>query len=119
MFKRVFSDSGHIALVKESIKLFKEKPLFGYGPASAWPASHWYCSNKAETEICQKIQQINIRTQNTSLKWFNTENQYLQILVEFGIVWLVLWLGLFLFLALYWIWILKNSKFVDKNKIFI
>jgi len=35
LFKRTFSDSGHIALVKESIKLFQEKPIFGYGPASA------------------------------------------------------------------------------------
>ena len=104
-FSRKFSDSWHLALIKESLILLKEKPIFWYWPASAWPASHWYCTSKPSSSICQKIKQINIRTQNTKLKWFNTENQYLQVLVEFGLVLGILWIWLFGFLGLFWLYL--------------
>jgi len=111
LFKRKFSDTWHIVLVEESIKLFKEKPLFGFGAASAWPSSHWYCSTNPNTDICKKIKEINIKTENTKLHWFNNENQYLQILVEYGIIWLFLWLIIYFSLAIWWLYtFIKNKK---------
>lgn len=107
---RYFSNSWHIALFKSGVQMFMEEPIWGKGAWSAWPASHQICESWTK-EFCAEIAQINKEHQTTDLKWFNTENQFLQILVEFGLV--IFWLYFFIFalMSLYWVYIyFKSSK---------
>lgn len=72
---RSFSNTGHIQLFIEGWKMFIESPIIGKWAGYVGPASHW----------------------DGGLA-FNPENQYLQILIEFGIVWFLLWIAIYLFL---------------------
>jgi len=117
LLKRQFSDTGHIQLAIESINLAKQKPILWFWAASSWPASHWYCASYPNTEICKKIKKINVRTWDKNLKWFNNENQYLQILVEFWSIWLLLYLILFLSISLLWLFILFKNYPIERKYI--
>lgn len=69
---RWYSNYGHMTMVKRGVEMVIEKPLRWWWWASAWPWSHrdWWVA-------------------------FNPENQFLQIIIEFGKIgalpWLLLW----------------------------
>jgi len=81
-FQRGYSDTGHIEMLRQSIKIISRNPLRGQGGSSAWPWSHrkW-----AETHLRRKWLD--------PADGFNPENQYLQIIIEFWLIW---FLGRFL-----------------------
>ena len=64
---REFSNTGHLKHVTEAINLITEKPLRWQGAWTAWPASH----------------------QVEGVKAYNPENQYLQIWIEYGLLWFI------------------------------
>lgn len=72
---RSFSNTGHLDLFIKWWKMFTESPLIGKGAAYVWPGSHW------EGGIA-----------------FNPENQYLQIMIEFGIIGFILWMATYIYL---------------------
>lgn len=71
---RYASNSGHLELVVEAIEKIGIKPILGYWAATAGPWSHQQWNKNLE---------------------FNPENQYLQIIVEFWLVWFFLWFILY------------------------
>ena len=64
---REFSNTWHFRLVIEAFQKIWERPIRWQGAGTAWPASH-------------QIQWI---------KAYNPENQYLQIWLEYGILWFI------------------------------
>lgn len=60
---RSFSNTGHVQLFLQGWEMFTESPIIGKGAGHVGPASHW----------------------DGGLA-FNPENQYLQILIEFGLI---------------------------------
>lgn len=72
---RSFSNTWHVQLFVEGWHMFTESPLIGKWAGHVGPASHW----------------------DGGLA-FNPENQYLQILIEFGIIGFILWMAIYLFL---------------------
>lgn len=66
---RWYSNYGHMTMVKRGVDMLMQKPLRGWWWASVWPWSHW----------------------DGGLA-FNPENQFLQILIEFGKLWAIPWL---------------------------
>ena len=64
---REFSNTGHLRLVMEAFTKIWERPLWGQGAWTAWPASH----------------------QIQGIKAYNPENQYLQIWIEYGALWFI------------------------------
>lgn len=78
IFARTYSNTGHIAMVVQAVEMIQVSPWVGYGGASAWPGSHQFD------------------------QWFNPENQFLQLRIEFGVWGFILW-GL-LFWSIIWLW---------------
>lgn len=110
LINREYSNTWHIKLAKEGFNMFAQSPIFGVWAWTAWPASHRVCQGDQSSWVCLQIAQINERT-HTNLKWFNPENQYLQILIEFGIIIFGMWFLVYLFLNIYWFMIyFKSSK---------
>jgi len=70
---REFSNTGHFRHVMEAFRLIGEKPLRGQWAGTAWPASH----------------------QVEGIKSYNPENQYLQIWIEYGLLWFAGWIFLY------------------------
>lgn len=110
---RRFSTTGHIEAIKQSVKYVANAPIFGNGPATAGPASHWL-----KPEIVSKFQ---IPWQE-NLKWFNPENQYLQIMIQFGIIWFVARFALYIYINLIWFslplkWLRERLKPIDNISI--
>jgi len=62
---REFSNTGHFRLVVEALNKIWERPIWWLGAGTAWPASH----------------------QIEWIKAYNPENQYLQIRIEYGLLW--------------------------------
>lgn len=67
IFYRDYSNTGHIKMVAQWIEKISQKPRFGRWAWFAGPASH-------QTEI------------NTTATEYNPENQFLQIILEFGFI---------------------------------
>ncbi len=67
IFYRDYSNTGHLKMVSQWIEKISEKPRFGRWAGFAGPASH-------QTEI------------NTTATEYNPENQFLQIILEFGFI---------------------------------
>lgn len=85
---RWYSNTWHMEMVKQWMDLFIERPFWWHGGATAWPGSH---RNGA---------------------WFNPENQFLQIMIEFGMVWFILrWLAYWV-LNIIWFW--QPRKLIKK-----
>ena len=72
---RSFSNTGHVQLFLQGWQMFLESPIIGKWAGHVGPASH----------------------RDGGLA-FNPENQYLQILIEFGIIGFVLRMAIYLFL---------------------
>lgn len=62
---REFSNTGHFKLVMEAFKKIGDRPIWWQGAGTAWPASY----------------------QVTGITAYNPENQYLQIWIEYGVLW--------------------------------
>ncbi len=86
---REHSTTGHLALLKEGRGLAKQHLITGRWAGYAWPASHQICYNALEKQLknprCEQINSIN-STYEISTYGFNPENQFLQILIEYGII---------------------------------
>ena len=65
IISREFSNTGHLKHVMEAFKQIGERPIRWQGAWTAWPASH----------------------QVEGIKSYNPENQYLQIWIEYGVLW--------------------------------
>jgi len=70
---REFSNTGHFRLVVEAFQKIGERPFWGQGAWTAWPASH----------------------QVKGIVAYNPENQYLQIWIEYGLLWFLGWVFLY------------------------
>jgi len=94
IFAREYSNTGHIAMMKKWIDMSIEKPLHGRWAATAGPWSH----------------------RNPEKEGFNPENQFLQIFIEYGVVWFLPWMILFVSLNLIWaITYWRNDRILDTH----
>lgn len=87
IFARDYSNNGHIDMIQQGLRMIAEQPLRWYGGAAAGPWSHreWWSA-------------------------YNPENQFIQIIIEFG---LIGFLGrFFLYVSLNVRWVLP---FLKKN----
>jgi hypothetical protein len=98
-FAREHSNTGHLMLIIEGRNLAKHNLITGRGAGYSGPASHQLCYTSEEkidifTDIekishpdprCEAIRKVNIEHQ-ISTYGYNPENQYLQILMEYGFV---------------------------------
>lgn len=75
---RDYSNTGHLNLLMQGLGYVADHRIVGLGPGSVWPASYheWWLE-------------------------FNPENQFVQILIEFGIVWFVWWMIVYGFFSLF------------------
>ena len=106
MMVREHSNTGHLQLMKAWRDIAKENLLLWRWAWYSWPASHQLCYTEEPVNIFQDIDSIHLDNQRcellrkTNVKnqistyGFNPENQYLQILMEYWIVWIIfrLWL---------------------------
>lgn len=85
VINREFSNTWHIQLFKQWREYFGDNWVWGMGAWSVGPASHW-------------------------LGWlaFNPENQFLQIAIEFGIIWFGGWMIIYLRYHLLGLYIIKK-----------
>lgn len=85
---REYSNNGHIESLIKWWKMFTSSPMFGVGAGSAGPVSYQLEDNS---------------------KAFNPENQYIQILDEFGIIW---WIWRFVLFFWFMIWNYSSFKHI-------
>ncbi|MCF7834869.1 O-antigen ligase family protein [Candidatus Gracilibacteria bacterium] len=107
---RVHSNIGHVQLPLEGLKIFAENPIFGWGAGYAGPASHQVCYNNLEDTKCQKIKEINDKYEITTIG-FNPENQYIQVLMEYGILGFIGWIIMYV-----WLHIVGIKAWLDIRK---
>lgn len=88
---RSFSDLGHAKDIMRGAQLRWEKPLLWHGASTAGPWSHQFDMTSSHGII------------STGTTWFNPENQLLQRLIEYGILWV--WL-----LAIFYLLITQYSR---------
>jgi len=103
---REHSNTWHLELMKAWRSIAKENPLIWRWAGYSWPASHQLCytdepvniyvdieSIHLDNQRCELLRKENVRNQ-ISTYGFNPENQYLQILMEYWIIWTIfrLWL---------------------------
>jgi hypothetical protein len=121
------SNTGHLELMKAWRNIAKENLLSWWWAGYSWPASHQLGytdelvdifedieSIHLDNQRCELLRKENVRNQ-ISTYGFNPENQYLQILMEYWIVWILLRLWLCLIILRYtakmiWIYRKKNKS---------
>ncbi len=100
IFIRKRSDQWHEKFLNEWITYIKNNRLWWMGAASVWPASY----HNDDVSIA-----------------FNTENQYMQVWVEYGILWFVSWLTIYILLGLLsgrWRWSWRRGKsIIDEDSL--
>lgn len=106
---RIHSNIWHVQLPLEWLKIFAENPIFGRWAWYSWPASHQVCYENLNDDKCQKIKEINDKYEITTIG-FNPENQYIQILMEYWIVWFIGWIMMYVWLHIIWIKTLLDLK---------
>ena len=103
---REHSNTGHLQLMKAWWNIAKTNLVFWRWAGYSGPASHQLCYTDEPVDIYQKIDSIHLDNQRCELLrkenvknqistyGFNPENQYLQILMEYWIIWILfrLWL---------------------------
>ena len=125
MLVREHSNTWHLQLMKAWRDIAKENLLLWRWAWYSWPASHQLCYTDEPVDIFQDVESIHLDNQRcellrkTNVKnqistyGFNPENQYLQILMEYWIVWILfrLWLcALILRYTAKMIWIYRNKN---------
>ena len=122
---REHSNTGHLELIKSWRNIAKENLIFWRWAGYSGPASHQLCYTNEAVDIfadvdsiqmdnqrCELLRKENIKNQ-ISTYGFNPENQYLQILMEYGIIGIIfrLWLcGIILFYSGKMIWIYRKKN---------
>jgi hypothetical protein len=97
IISREFSNTWHTRLILEALNKIKNRPLLGEWAGSAWPASYQLWDGKD----------------------YNPENQYLQIWIEYWLIWFLWRMLLYLYLHKIWInWYQQaiDNKTIKKNK---
>ena len=103
---REHSNTGHLELMKAGWNIAKNNLIFWRWAGYSWPASHQLCYTDEPVDIFQDVNSIHLDNQHCELLrkenvknqistyGFNPENQYLQILMEYWIVWILfrLWI---------------------------
>lgn len=103
---REHSNTGHLELMKAWRDIAKENLLIWRWAGYSGPASHQLCYTDEPVDVYQNVDSIHLdnhrcellRKENVknqiSTYGFNPENQYLQVLMEYGILWMIfrLWL---------------------------
>lgn len=103
---REHSNTGHLELMKAGWDIAKNNLIFWRWAGYSGPASHQLCYTDEPVNIYQEIDSIHLDNQRCELLrkenvknqistyGFNPENQYLQVLMEYWIIWLLfrLWL---------------------------
>ncbi len=87
VINREFSNTGHIQLFLQWWEYFSNNRLFWMWAWSVWPASHrlWWLA-------------------------FNPENQFLQIAIEFWIIWFIGWMLIYLWFHFLWYSTLAKNR---------
>ena len=121
---REHSNTGHLELMKAWWDIAKENIFKWRWAGYSWPASHQLCYTDEPVNIFQEIDSIHLDNQRCELLrkenvknqistyGFNPENQYLQVLMEYGIIWLLfrLWLcALILRYTTKMVWSFRNK----------
>ena len=103
---REHSNTGHLELMKSWRNIAKNNLIFWWWAWYSGPASHQLCYTEEPVDIyadidsihmdnqrCEILRKENIKNQ-ISTYGFNPESQYLQVLMEYWIVWIIfrLWL---------------------------
>lgn len=88
---RQFSNTWHINALITSFHAIQDHRLLGWGPGSVWPASHHFWL------------------------WYNTENQFLQVWIEYGLFWFIGWLVLFGGIIAWGVWLRARGNKTDKQ----
>lgn len=99
-FSRVHSNTGHAVLLKEGWKLTLQHPLVGRWAGYSGPASHQICYHDDHDERCEIIRKINTQYE-ISTYGYNPENQYIQILMEYGFLWFIPWIFMLVWMLWY------------------
>ena len=103
---REHSNTGHLELMKSGWNIAKDNLFIWWWAGYSGPASHQLCYTEEPVDIyadvdsihmdnqrCEILRKENIKNQ-ISTYWFNPESQYLQVLMEYWIVWMIFWLWL-------------------------
>jgi O-antigen ligase len=113
-FAREHSNTGHLVLVVEGWKLAQKNLITGWGAGYAGPASHQLCYEAIDNPRCEEIRNINTENE-ISTYGYNPENQYLQILMEYGIVGTLVWLALLAWIVWYTAYMLRTYRKTEKS----
>lgn len=110
---REHSNTGHLELMKAWRNISKENLLVWRWAWYSGPASHQLCYTQEPVDIFQEIDSIHLenkrceslRKENVknqiSTYGFNPENQYLQILMEYGVFGMLFWMWLCIIILRY------------------
>jgi len=124
MMVREHSNTWHLQLMKAWRNIAKENLILWRWAGYSWPASHQLCYTDEPVDIfqdvdsiqlddkrCELLRKENIKNQ-ISTYGFNPENQYLQVLMEYWIVWILFRLWLCILILRYtakMIWTYRNK----------
>lgn len=123
---REHSNTGHLELMKAWWNIAKNNLLFWRWAWYSGPASHQLCYDENPVDIFQDVESIHLdngrceilRKENVknqiSTYGFNPENQYLQILMEYWIVWTIFRLWLCIIILRYTVKMIRLYR--EKNK---
>ena len=121
---REHSNTGHLELMKSGRNIAKENLLIWRWAGYSGPASHQLCYTEEPVNIFQEVDSIHLDNQRCELLrkenvknqistyGFNPENQYLQVLMEYWIVWMIFRLCLCIIILRYtatMIWRYRNK----------
>ena len=114
---REHSNTGHLELMKAWRNISKENLAIWRWAWYSGPASHQLCYRDSEDDIIEDVRCQTIKQTNDDIKittyWFNPENQYIQILMEYWIIGIIFWLwicGLIIFYTFKMIWIYRKKN---------
>ena len=114
IFAREHSNTGHLVLVLEGRTLAQRNLITGWGAGYAGPASHQLCYEAQGDARCEEIRAINAEHE-ISTYGYNPENQYLQILMEYGIVGTLFRLALIVWIFRYTLKVLRMYRKTEKS----
>lgn len=100
--------------MQEGRNLAKEQLFIGRGAGYSGPASHQLCYDAEGNVRCEAIQAINEKHSITTYG-FNPENQYLQILMEYGVIGLLFWLAMLAFILWYTAKMVRIYRTTEKS----
>ena len=124
---REHSNTWHVELMKAWWNIAKENLAFWWWAWYSWPASHQLCYTDEPVDIYQDVDSIHLDNQRCELLrkenvknqistyGFNPENQYLQILMEYWIIWIIFWLLLCILIIRYSVKMVKKYHKKDKS----